>query len=69
MNYQVFLWVLFSFFGFEEENFGIWICNEDEIVEKQVVNGVIYLCDEVKIMLYGMEDKLGILVNLFVLLV
>ena len=65
MNHQVPLRVLSSFSKPEEDNPGTWICNEDEIVEKQIVNGVTYSRDEAKITLYGMEDKPGTSANLF----
>ena len=68
MNHQVPLRVLSSFSRPEDENPGTWICNEDEIVEKQVVNGVTYSRDEAKITLYGMEDKPGTSARLFTLL-
>ena len=68
MNHQVPLRVLSSFSKPEDDNPGTWICNEDEIVEKQVVNGVTYSRDEAKITLYGMEDKPGTSANLFALL-
>ena len=68
MNHQVPLRVLSSFSGPEADNPGTWICNEDEIVEKQVVNGVTYSRDEAKVTLYGMEDKPGTSANLFALL-
>ncbi|MCR9077683.1 MAG: aspartate kinase [Hyphomonadaceae bacterium] len=68
MNHQVPLRVLSSFSGPEDDNPGTWICNEDEIVEKQVVNGVTYSRDEAKVTLYGMEDKPGTSANLFALL-
>ena len=68
MNHQVPLRVLSSFSGPEEDNPGTWICNEDEIVEKQIVNGVTYSRDEAKITLYGMEDKPGTSAKLFALM-
>jgi aspartate kinase len=68
MNHQVPLRVLSSFSQPEDDNPGTWICNEDEIVEKQVVNGVTYSRDEAKITLYGMEDKPGTSAKLFALL-
>jgi aspartate kinase len=65
MNHQVPVRVLSSFAGPDDYNPGTWICNEDEIVEKQVVNGVTYSRDEAKITLYGMEDKPGTSARLF----
>ncbi len=47
---------------------GTLVLDEDEIVEKQVVNGVTYSRDEAKVTLYGMEDKPGTSANLFALL-
>ncbi|MEM8616791.1 MAG: aspartate kinase [Pseudomonadota bacterium] len=68
MNHQVPLRVLSSFAAPDDPNPGTWICNEDEIVEKQVVNGVTYSRDEAKITLYGMEDKPGTSAELFALM-
>ena len=65
MNHQVPLRVLSSFSAPEAANPGTWICNEDEIVEKQVVNGVTYSRDEAKITLFGMTDKPGTSSRLF----
>ncbi|MEM6652465.1 MAG: aspartate kinase [Pseudomonadota bacterium] len=68
MNHQVPLRVLSSFAKPEDDNPGTWICNEDEILEQQVVNGVTYSRDEAKITLLGMEDKPGTSANLFALM-
>ena len=39
---------------------GTLICDEDEIVEKQLVTGIAYSKDEAKITLRGVEDKPGV---------
>jgi aspartate kinase len=39
---------------------GTLICDEDEIVEKQLVTGIAYSRDEAKITLRGVEDKPGV---------
>ena len=39
---------------------GTLICDEDEIVEKQLVTGIAYSKDEAKITLRGVEDRPGI---------
>ena len=61
MNHQVRVRVLSSFAAPGEDNPGTYVCSEDEIVEKQIVNGVTYSRDEAKVTLYGVEDKPGLL--------
>jgi aspartate kinase len=45
---------------------GTLICDEDEIVEKQLVTGIAYSKDEAKITLRGVEDKPGVAAAVFV---
>ncbi len=45
---------------------GTLICDEDEIVEKQLVTGIAYSKDEAKITLRGVEDKPGVAAAIFV---
>ena len=68
MNHGVLVRVLSSFAGPGDNNPGTLVCSEDEIVEKQVVNGVTYSRDEAKITLFGMEDKPGTSARLFTLM-
>ncbi|MGB3624394.1 MAG: aspartate kinase [Henriciella sp.] len=68
MNHQVRVRVLSSFAGPGETNQGTYVCSEDEIVEKQVVNGVTYSRDEAKVTLYGVEDKPGVSARIFSML-
>ena len=68
MNHQVPVRVLSSFPGPGEDNPGTWVCSEEEILEKQVVNGVTYSRDEAKVTLFGVEDKPGTSAKLFGLL-
>ncbi len=68
MNHQVPVRVLSSFAKPGDNNPGTFVCSEDEIVEKQVVNGVTYSRDEAKVTLFGLEDKPGVSARLFTLL-
>ncbi|MEL6830777.1 MAG: aspartate kinase [Pseudomonadota bacterium] len=68
MNHNVRVRVLSSFADPGTNNPGTWVCGEEEIVEKQVVNGVTYSRDEAKITLFGMEDKPGTSAKLFALM-
>ena len=68
MNHQVPVRVLSSFAKPGDDNPGTFVCSEDEIVEKQVVNGVTYSRDEAKVTLFGLEDKPGVSSRLFTLL-
>ncbi len=68
MNHRVPLRVLSSFIAPGEDNPGTWVCSEEEIVEKQVVNGVTYSRDEAKVTIYGMEDRPGVSARLFALM-
>ncbi len=47
------------------EPVGTLICDEDEIVEKQLVTGIAYSKDEAKITLRGVEDKPGVAAAIF----
>ena len=68
MNHNVRVRVLSSFADPNTNNPGTWVCSEEEILEKQVVNGVTYSRDEAKITLFGMEDKPGTSAKLFALM-
>ena len=68
MNHQVRVRVLSSFAKPGETNQGTYVCSEDEIVEKQVVNGVTYSRDEAKVTLFGVEDKPGVSARIFSML-
>ncbi len=68
MNHRVPLRVLSSFTALGEDNPGTWVCSEEEIVEKQVVNGITYSRDEAKITIYGMADRPGTSARLFALM-
>ncbi|MFV0386412.1 aspartate kinase [Paracoccus sp. (in: a-proteobacteria)] len=64
MRYKVRLRVLSSF-GETDENSGTLVCDEDEIMESKVVNGVAYSRDEAKITLVTVEDRPGISAAIF----
>ena len=51
--------------GPDGEPIGTLICDEDEIVEKQLVTGIAYSRDEAKITLRGVEDKPGVAAAIF----
>jgi aspartate kinase len=61
MKYGVCLRVLSSF----EEGEGTIVCDEDEIVEKEIISGITYSRDEAKITLIGVEDKPGVSAAIF----
>ena len=44
---------------------GTLVCDEDEIVEQQVVSGIAYTKDEAKVTLLGVADKPGIAASVF----
>ena len=46
--------------GPDGEPIGTLICDEDEIVEKQLVTGIAYSKDEAKVTLRGVQDKPGV---------
>jgi aspartate kinase len=47
------------------ENIGTIVCDEDEIVEQQVVSGIAYAKDEAKVTILKVEDKPGIAARIF----
>ena len=47
------------------EDIGTIVCDEDEIVEQQVVSGIAYAKDEAKITMLKLEDKPGIAARIF----
>jgi len=51
--------------GSDGEPVGTLICDEDEIVEKQLVTGIAYSKDEAKVTLRGVEDKPGVAAAIF----
>ena len=64
MRYKVRLRVLSSFED-TDENSGTLICDEEEIMESKVVNGVASSRDEAKITLVTVEDRPGISAAIF----
>jgi aspartate kinase len=61
MNHHVRLQVLSSFTTAP----GTLVCDEEEIVEKEIVSGIAYSRDEAKITLAGVEDSPGIAASIF----
>lgn len=61
MNHHVRLQVLSSF----KNEPGTLVCDEEEIVEKEVVSGIAYSRDEAKVTLVGVEDRPGIAASIF----
>jgi aspartate kinase len=57
--------VLSSFVEPGDPNPGTIVCDEDEIVEKQVVSGVAYSRDEAKVSLLGVADTPGVAAEIF----
>ncbi len=47
------------------DDVGTIVCDEDEIVEKQVVSGIAYAKDEAKVTLFQINDKPGIAAAIF----
>ena len=47
------------------ENTGTIVCDEDEIVEQQVVSGIAYAKDEAKVTLLKVDDKPGVAARIF----
>ncbi len=47
-------------------NIGTFVCDEDEIVESQVVSGIAYAKDEAKVTLVKVADKPGVAARIFV---
>lgn len=64
MRYNVRLRVLSSFEETDETS-GTLVCDEDEIMESKVVNGVAYSREEAKITLVTVEDRPGISAAIF----
>lgn len=62
MKYRVNLRVVSSF---EENPVGTTICDEEDIVEKEIISGITYSRDEAKITLAGVEDKPGVSAAIF----
>ncbi len=44
---------------------GTFVCDEEEIVEQQVVSGIAYSKDEAKVMLVGVPDRPGVSAGIF----
>jgi aspartate kinase len=66
MNHRVPVRVLSSFEGaVVSPNSGTFVCDEDQIVEKQVVSGVAYSRDEAKFSMIGVEDHPGVAATIF----
>ena len=65
MRYKVKLRVLSSF-GDQDENAGTLVCDEEEIMESNVVAGVAYQRDEAKMTLISVADRPGIAAAIFV---
>lgn len=61
MNHHVRLQVLSSF----EDAPGTLVCDEDEIVEKELVSGIAYSRDEAKITLVRVADRPGVAASIF----
>lgn len=57
--------VLSSFVEPGEPNPGTIVCDEEEIVEKQIVSGIAYSRDEAKVSLIGVEDHPGVAAIIF----
>ncbi len=68
MIHRVPLRVLSSFYELGTENGGTLVCDEDEIVETQVVSGITYSRDEARVNLLQIEDKPGVASAIFGLL-
>ena len=64
MRYKVRLRVLSSFEE-TDENSGTLVCDEEEIMESKVVNGVAFSRDEAKITLFTIEDRPGVAQAIF----
>ena len=57
--------VLSSFVEPGAPNAGTLVCDEEEIVEKQIVSGVAYSRDEAKVSLIGVVDAPGVAADIF----
>jgi aspartate kinase len=47
------------------ENIGTIVCDEDEIVESQIVSGIAYAKDEAKVSIRGVPDRPGVSAGIF----
>jgi aspartate kinase len=65
MNFKVPVRVLSSFVGPEDFNPGTLVCDEEDIVEKQIVSGIAYSRDEAKVTLLGVSDHPGSAARIF----
>ena len=65
MNHRVPVRVLSSFAEDGVPNPGTLVCDEDQIMERQVVTGIAYSRDEAKITLLGVEDHPGVAAGIF----
>ncbi len=65
MNHGVPIRVLSSFAEPGAQNTGTLVCDEDEIMEKQVVSGIAYSRDEAKVSLLGVSNHPGIAASIF----
>lgn len=57
--------VLSSFVEPGASNPGTLVCDEDQIVEKQIVSGIAYSRDEAKVSLKGLQDHPGVAADIF----
>jgi aspartate kinase len=57
--------VMSSFVEPGEPNPGTLVCDEDEIVEKQIVSGIAYSRDEAKVSLKALQDHPGVAADIF----
>lgn len=51
--------------GMNDNDVGTIVCDEDEIVESQVVSGIAYAKDEAKVTILGVADKPGVAAAVF----
>lgn len=65
MNHRVPVRVLSSFAEDSVPNPGTLVCDEEQIMERQVVTGIAYSRDEAKITLLGVEDHPGVAAGIF----
>jgi aspartate kinase len=54
-----------AFSATDIEDIGTIVCDEDEIVEQQVVSGIAYAKDEAKVTLLKVDDKPGVAARIF----
>ncbi len=66
MRYKVPLRVLSSFEDDISETVGTYVCDEEEIMEDNVVSGVAYSRDEAKVTLVSVADRPGVAAAIFV---